>query len=153
MKKTVFLPLIILISCIVCANCFSQNIKCETIDYAKKIENKEYSTYQYVNASYSSSRPLLVIITDEENFKEIHLKIPSLFKFKQEYTDINLLGIKDFNVNNILIADDKIIHDFTQKIIKYRIDNDLPVYSENEIRAQIHYLEKPADICKFLICK
>ncbi|WP_346984099.1 hypothetical protein [Chryseobacterium sp. POE27] len=106
-----------------------------------------------MNASYSSSRPLLIVITDEENFKKIHLKIPNLFKFKQEYTDINLLGIKGFDINNISIADNKIIDDFIQKIIKYRMDNNLPRYSENEIRKQINYLEKNEDLCKFLICK
>ncbi|KPE51188.1 hypothetical protein AOB46_11005 [Chryseobacterium indologenes] len=92
MKKKMFL-----FFCMVQIHCFSQNIKCETANYSKRIDGKEYSIYNYIQASYSSSRPLIVIVANKEVFTKIHLKIPSLFSVKQEYTDVNLLGINDFN--------------------------------------------------------
>ncbi len=145
--------LIILFFSIVYIGCFSQNVKCEMTDYVKKLDDKEYSTYNYVNASYSYSRPLLILVTDTEVFMKIHTKIPSLFSVKQEYTDINLLGIKGFNKDHISEIDNKIISIFIQNILRYRTNNNLPLLSEDEIQSQIKYLEKEKDICNVLICK
>ncbi len=145
--------LFILFFSVVFIHCFSQNIKCETADYVKKLDEKEYSTYTYINSSYSYSRPLLILITDTETFMKIHLKIPSLFLRKQEYTDVNLLGIKGFNNKHISETDKKIINVFIQNIIKYRADNNLPLYTEEEIGGLIQFIEKENDMCKVLACK
>ncbi len=145
--------ILILFLSIMSINCFSQNINCETTDYVKKLEEKEYSTYNYINASYSYSRPLLIVITDNKTFMKIRPKIPILFSIKQEYTDVNLLGIKNFNKNLISETDKKIIDIFIQNIVKYRTDNNLPLYTEEEIHHFIRYIEKENDICKVLVCK
>ena len=144
---------IILFFCMVQIHCFSQNIKCETADYSKRIDGKEYSTYNYIQASYSSSRPLIVMVANKEVFTKIYLKIPSLFSVKQEYTDVNLLGINDFNKNNISETDKKIIDTFINGIIKYRIDHNLPVYTEEQIKSRINYLDTSEDINRLFIVR
>ena len=132
---------------------YSQNIKCEITDYIKKLNDKEYSTYQFVNASYSYSRPLLILVTDNKTFMKTHLKIPLLFSAKQEYTDVNLLGINGFDKNNISEFDKKIIDVYIEDIMKYRSNNNLPTYSNEQIRLQINYIDNVDDLCKFLIWK
>lgn len=145
--------LIILFFCVIHINGFSQNVRCEITDYLKKIDDKEYSTYEYVNASYSRSRPLLIIITNKESFMKIYKEIPQWFSVKQEFTDIRLLGIKDFDKNHISETDKKIIDVFIKSIMKYRKDNDLPLYNEEEIQSRLNYIEKEADLCKLLFCR
>ncbi|MBB4804876.1 hypothetical protein HNP38_000148 [Chryseobacterium defluvii] len=145
--------IIILIFSIAYTGFFAQNIKCESVDYLKKTDNKEYSTYQYINASYSYSRPLLIVIADEKVFTKIHLKVPNLFSTKQEYTDINLLGIKNFDKDHISDIDSKIIDDFVENIIKYRSVNNLPPYTKEQLKSQLKFIQKDNDICRFLVCK
>lgn len=133
--------------------CYSQNVKIEIADYVKNIDSTEYSTYQYVNASYSYSRHLLVIVTDKDVFMKIHTNIPKLFFSKQEYTDVNLLGITGFNKNYISNVDKKIMDIFIKAIIKYRNDNNLLPYSEDQLYSNINYIETTDDLCKLLICR
>lgn len=134
---------------------FSQNIKCEITDYVKNIDNKEYSTYQYINSSYSYSRALIIMVTSNNIFIDVHQKIPRMFSSKQEYTDAYLLGIKNFNKNNIDKLDEKIIRSFIEDIVKYRTNNNnnnLPNNNFEYILSQVNYLENK-DLCKFVICR
>lgn len=131
---------------------FSQNIKCETTDYVKNINNREYSTYQYINSSYSQSRPLIIFITSSDIFMKVHEKVPIIFSSKQEYTDVYLLGIKNFNKNNIDQLDEKIIKNFINDIIKYRNFYNLQQNNIEFISSKINYLEDN-NLCKFLNCK
>ncbi|WP_294284757.1 hypothetical protein [uncultured Chryseobacterium sp.] len=142
---------ILIFSCLFIA-AFSQNIKCEITDYVKNIDNKEYSTYQYINSSYSQSRPFIVLVTSQDIFMEVHQKIPMMFLCKQEYTDIYLLGIKNFNENNISALDEKIIKSFIDDIVKYRIYNNLQGSNPEYALSQINYLADK-DLCKVLICR
>lgn len=143
--------LLIIIFSFFFVNVFSQNVKCEITDYEKNIDNREYSTYQYVNSSYSYSRPLIILVTDKDTFMEVHQKIPMMFSYKQEYTDVYLLGIKNFNKDNIDVLDNKIIKIFIDDIVKYRINNNLPDSGSEYIVQQVNYLENK-DLCKFLSC-
>ena len=131
---------------------FSQNIKCEITDYVKSIDNKEYSTYQYVNSSYSNSRPFIILVTSQDIFMKVHQKISMMFSSKQEYTDVYLLGINNFDKNNVNTHDDKIIKSFIDEIIKYRKYNNLPDSDYEYAFSQINYLVNK-DLCKFLICR
>lgn len=131
---------------------FSQNIKCEITDYVKNIDNKEYSTYQYVNSSYSYSRPFTILVTSQDIFMKVHQKIPTMFSSKQEYTDVYLLGINSFDKNNINTLDKKIIKSFIDDIVKYRSYNNLPDSNHEYVLSQINYLVDK-DLCKFLICR
>lgn len=144
--------LFILVSSVVSLGVFSQNINCETTDYVKNIDNREYSTYHYVNSSYSYSRPLIIMVTSDKVFMDVHQKIPKLFSAKQEYTDVYLLGIKEFNKKNIDEINVKIINFFINDIIRYRTSNNLPDNNFEYISSQVNYLENE-DLCKFLICK
>lgn len=131
---------------------YSQNIKSEVVDYSKTINNIEYSTYHYVNASYSYSRPLIILLTNKEIFMKIHQKIPILFSSKQEYTDVYILGMKNYN-NIINETDQKIQNIFISSIIKYRNDNNLPLMPEKVILSEIRYVDKEIDLSKFFTFK
>jgi hypothetical protein len=74
-----------------------QNVNIEISDYYCKLDGKAYSTYQFVNSSYSSLRPTLVILTNKDLSFEISTKLSFLYKTKQEYTDVWILGITNFN--------------------------------------------------------
>lgn len=144
--------LLILIFSFLSTAIYSQNIKCEITDFVKSIDNKEYSTYQYINSSYSYSRPFIVLVTNQSVFFEVHQKIPKMFSSKQEYTDVYLLGINNFDKNNVNIHDEKIIKSFIDEIVKYRKYNNLPDSDYEYALSQINYLVDK-DICKFLICR
>jgi hypothetical protein len=132
---------------------FSQNVKCEIVDYAKDIDGREYSTYQYVLASYSYSRSMIILVTNRDVFMKIHQKIPNLFLMKQEYSDVFLLGIEGFNKNSIDELDHKIINSFIYNIVKYRIDSNLPINFYENFTESIKYIETENDICKYFRCK
>jgi len=57
---------------------------------------------------------------------KLYHEIPPLYKAKQEYTDVYLLGIENFDLNNLTETDKKILDAFYDSIIKYRNDNGLP---------------------------
>lgn len=132
--------------------CLGQNIKLEIADYSKKIEGKEYATYQFVRSSYSYSRATLVIITSRSVFLEISNKIPNIFNNKQEYTDVWVLGISGFDSSIISDTDKKIIATFFQKIIKYRADNDLPPYSFQRLEENRIIIKNQKDLCRYISC-
>jgi hypothetical protein len=134
------------------AVCFGQNIKLEIADYSRKINGKEYATFQYVRSSYSFSRATIVFITNRPIFLDLTTRIPPLFNKKQEYTDVWVLGITGFDQKNVSEVDRKIISSFFQQIIKYRNDNDLPAYSLERLENDKIFLTKKQDICKFLSC-
>lgn len=147
MKKILFIYLIFQIQI-----SFGQNVRIEISDYSRKIDGKEYSTYQFVNSSYSSSRPTLVILTNKDLFLELSTRLSTLYKSKQEYTDVWILGITDFDKKNISEVEKNIIEKFYKHIIKYRIDNDLPPYTIERLGADKIYIEQEKEICRYLMC-
>lgn len=148
MKKTFFIFLIFQFQI-----SFGQNISVEISDHYRKLDGKVYSTYQYVNSSYSYSRPTLVIITNKNLSFELWTKLSMIFKAKQEYTDIWILGITDFNQKEVSEVDKKIMDTFFQQIIKYRADNNLPSYSLEILQEDKVILERKEEICQYLMCK
>lgn len=133
--------------------CIGQNVKIEIADYSKKLEGKEYSTFQFVSSSYSYSRATLVLITNKEIFLELSTKLPIIFKSKQEYTDVWVLGISNFDQKSISEIDKKIIQKFLEQIIKYRADNNLPEYTLERLEANKLFIENKKEICLNLSCK
>ncbi len=146
--KKIFLLSMMLLPFII----YSQNIKCEITDYVKDLNGKEYFTYNYVNASYSYSRSFVLIVANSEQFTKVSMKIPKIFLHKQEYTDVYLLGIKDFNKEKISEEEQKIIINYVRDIIKYRVINNLPTNTEEYVLENVRYLKKEDDLCKILIC-
>jgi len=132
---------------------FSQNVKIEIVDYLKRIEGVEYSTYQYANASYSYSRPPIIFITDKDNFIKIYQEIPIFFSTKQEYTDVFILGINKFSKKNITEIDKKIISEFLENIIKFRACFNLPIYNSEQLYTSLYYIEKEENLCKYFSCR
>jgi len=132
---------------------FGQNVRIEISDYYREFEGKVYSTYQFVSSSYSSSRPTLAIITNKDLSFELFDKLSILYKAKQEYTDIWILGINNFNPKNISEVDKKIIDKFLQQIIKYRTDNNLPPETLERLETDKIIIEKKEEICQYLMCK
>lgn len=132
---------------------FSQNVKIEIVDYSKNIEGIEYSTYQYANASYSYSRPPIIFITDKVNFMKIYQKIPTLYLIKQEYTDVFILGINEFNNKKITEINKKIINEFLENIVKFRVCFNLPVYNKDEMYNTLNYIDKQDNLCNYLSCR
>jgi hypothetical protein len=143
---------ILLAALFVCKFCLAQNVKIEIIDYYKKIEGKEFSTYQFANASYSSSRASIFFITPKNQFNKIISKVPGLFSKKQEYTDVWVLGIDIADKNNLSEIETKIVNDFYEGIAKYRTDNNLPHYDLNSLNKQVIYLDSLRNLCRYLIC-
>jgi hypothetical protein len=144
--------IIIFFCCLIFSKSYSQNIESKIVDYSKSINNIEYSTYHYVNASYSYSRPQIVLLTNREIFMKMHQKIPLLFSSKQEYTDVYILGMQNYN-NITNETDQKIINVFVTSIIKYRNDNNLPSISEQSILSEIKYINEEIDLSKFFVLK
>jgi hypothetical protein len=132
---------------------FGQNVKIEISDYHRKIDDKVYATYQLVNASYSYSRPTIVFLTNKATLFDLSGKLQNLLRPKQEYTDIWILGIENFDSKNVTETDKKIIDLFLQNIMKYRADNSLPEYTFEKLNADKIFIEQTDDVCKYLICK
>jgi len=135
------------------ATVLGQNVKLEIGDFARELDGKNYSTFQFVNSSYSRSRATIVFITSKPILLELTQSIPKLFKVKQEYTDVWVLGIADFDPQKIGVTDQKIITTFFQKIIKYRNDNDLPAYSMERLEEARYIINSKEEICKYIACR
>jgi hypothetical protein len=131
---------------------FGQNVKIEIGDYHRKIDDKVYATYQLVNASYSYSRATVLFLTNKATLFELSAKLQNRITPKQEYTDIWILGIENFDSKNITETDKKIINVFLQNIIKYRADNSLPEYTFERLNTDKIFIEKSDEVCKYLIC-
>ncbi len=134
-------------------NTISQNIKSEIISFSEKLNGVEYSTYHFVNASYSYSRLPLIFVTDKKNFDKAFSNVPSLFKSKQEYTDIYILGINGFNNLSVKDSTNPIINLFANNISKYRIFNNLPHYDVATLLKEIIYTNSANFLCEHLICR
>ncbi|MBK0371311.1 hypothetical protein [Flavobacterium agrisoli] len=154
MKKVLFICLIFQFQI-----SFGQNVSIEISDHYRELDGKAYATYQFACSSYSALRPTLVILTNKDLSFELFDKLSVLYKAKQEYTDVWILGITNFNQKNISEIDKKIIDKFLQQIIKYRADNNLPSMEleppdtlETLQRDKI-IIEKKEEICKYLMCK
>lgn len=144
-----FFFLIILLS----IRSFSQNVHIEITDYLKNIDNKEYSTYQYVSASYSHSRPTIVLVASKDDFMKIYHQIPPLYESKQEYTDVYLLGIENIDSNKLNETDKKILDTFYDGIVKYRYDNGLPEIKKESLKGTTNFIVENEDLCKYFSCR
>ncbi len=131
---------------------FGQNVKIEIGDYYRKIDDKVYATYQLVNASSSYSRATIVFLTNKATLFELSAKLQNRITPKQEYTDIWILGIENFDSKNITETDKKIINIFLQNIVKYRADNSLPEYTFERLNTDKIFIERSDEVCKYLIC-
>ena len=147
MKKILFSLLIFQIQIL-----FGQNVSIEISDYSRMLDGKEYSTYQFVNSSYSSSRPSLILLTNKDFFLELSTKLSTLYSAKQEYTDVWILAITNFNQKNVSEVDKKIIEKFYRQIIKYRADNSLPTYTIENLEANKVFIDNKVEICRYLKC-
>ena len=132
---------------------YGQNVSIEISDHYRVLDGKAYSTYQFVSSSYSSSRPTLVILTNKDLSFELSTKLSILYKAKQEYTDVWILGITNFNQKNVSEVDKKIIDKFYQQIIKYRSDNNLPIETIERLETNKIIIEKKEETCRYLMCK
>lgn len=133
--------------------CIGQNVKIEIVDYNKVLEGKIYSTYQFANASYSYSRASIFFITSKSNLIELSQKIPKLYVMKQEYTDVWILGIDNFDKNKIAETEKNIIDLFFNSIIKYRSDNNLPPYTKERLQESLIFLKGTKELCKYIRCE
>lgn len=147
MRKLIFIYLLLQVG-----NVIGQNVKIEIADYNRKIDNKVYATFQFVNASYSSSRATIVFLTNKSMLFDLSAKLQNLITPKQEYTDIWILGIDNFDSKNITETDRKIIDLFMQNIIKYRADNSLPEYTFEKLNTDKIFIERSDEVCSYLIC-
>jgi hypothetical protein len=132
---------------------FGQDVNIEIADYHRKIDDKVYATYQLVNSSYSFSRSTIVFLTNKSTLFELSEELKKRMTQKQEFTDIWILGIENFDIEKITDTDQKIIDIFLQNIIKYRKDNNLPAYTFEKLFADKIYIERSDEICKYIICK
>ena len=144
-----FLPYLLILS----ATCTAQNVNIEIADLNKTLNEKQYATYQLVNASYSASRPTITIITTKQILISLAKSLKTQLKSKQEFTDIWILGIADFHKNEITESDKTIIQLFFNKINKYRIDNELVPYSMKVLDDNKIIIDKSDRICDYLNCK
>lgn len=119
----------------------------EFSDY-KMIEEKGYGLFHYVNSSYSFSRSEIIYITNFKILNEVSKKIPTLRDGKCEYTDIHILGIKDFDQNNLTETDSKIIDAYLDYIVDYRTKNNLPTLSKNEYYKKIIFVDNQKSFFK-----
>jgi len=132
---------------------FAQNIYIETTDYNQKMDGVVFSTFEFVDASYSKSRATLVIITHKEILAELAVSLPKLRGTKKEYTDYWILGIDNTDSKNQSKTDRKIIEAFYQKIQKYRTDDDLPQYSKAQLENLTVVAAEKAAVCQYLNCR
>jgi len=147
MKKFLFLPALLAFSF-----CMGQNVKLEIADYHKVMDGKVYASYQFAKASYSHSRATIVFITSKSILSELSQKIPKYYGMKQEYTDVWILGIDEFNKNNISAIDKAIMDTFFTSIIKYRNDNGLPPYTKERLQESKIFLVDTKELCKYIRC-
>lgn len=147
MKKLIFIYLLFQVEI-----SLGQNVKLEISDYHRNIDDKVFATYQLVNASYSYSRATIVFLTNKEILFDLSIKLKNRITSKQEYTDIWILGIDNFDHKNITETDEKIISAFLQNIIKYRTDNNLPTYTFEKLNTDKIYIERSEEICEYLVC-
>ncbi|MDP5201338.1 hypothetical protein [Flavobacterium sp. DG2-3] len=134
----------------------SQIIKAEETYYSVTNEEKKYSTYHYVQSDYSS-RPFQIFITNNQNFERVKTLISKIFskKPKQDFTDIYVLGIYNFDKNQVCEIDRKIIDAYVDKINKYRAFYNLSVIEDRDFIAKnmIHFVSSEEDLCSYMICE
>lgn len=133
--------------------CMSQNVSIKISDYNKKIDSTYYSQFLFVNASYSSSRPLLFIVVNKKLFPIIEKKVQSAFKSKQEYTDVCVIGIANNNLSELKDIDNKIITNTMEYILEFRRFFGLPVILKEDIYNRILYISQEDELCKELFCR
>ncbi|WP_333808548.1 hypothetical protein [Flavobacterium sp.] len=148
MRKIIFLLILFKVQIF-----FGQNVNIQISNFSLKHNEVEYSTFQFVNSSYSISRPTLVVLTNNDLFLKFSNELSSLYKFKQEYTDIWILGITNLSPNELTFQEKEVIDLFLKEIIKYRSDNNLSHYTLESLESEKIILRNKDEICKYLICK
>jgi hypothetical protein len=134
--------------------CSSQNIYVKISDYARNIDGKNYATFKYVNSSYSSGRPFVTMVLEKSLIVEYENKISKAFNHKQEYTDVYLIGIENFNYNSISDIDKKIIAISLEDIIEFRKYFGLPIEEDaKNISSSIIFIKNERDFCKVFGCE
>ena len=123
MKKILFSLLIFQIQIL-----FGQNVSIEISDHYRELDGKAYATYQFACSSYSSSRPSLILLTNKDFFLELSTKLSTLYSAKQEYTDVWILAITNFNQKNVSEVDKKIIEKFKLKDINFFLYSKFKVF-------------------------
>ena len=80
---------------------------------------------------------------------DLSAQLPNLYKSKQEYTDVCILGLTNFNQKDISEINKKIINLFLNQIVKYRTDNNLPEINFQNLSDNKYFIEKKAEICHY----
>ncbi|AWG20890.1 hypothetical protein FFWV33_04705 [Flavobacterium faecale] len=134
--------------------CSSQNVYVKISDYNKKVDGKNYATFKFVNSSYSSGRPFVTMVVNKNLIVEYENKISKAYHHKQEYTDVYLIGIENFNYSNISDIDKKIIAISLDDIIEFRKYFGLPIEEDTKhISSSIIYIKNEMDFCKVFGCE
>ncbi len=149
MKKIIFIFIFFIFHL-----CSSQNIYVKISDYARNIDGKNYATFKYVNSSYSSERPFVTMVLEKSLIVKYENKISKAFNHKQEYTDVYLIGIENFNYNSISDIDKKIIAISLEDIIEFRKYFGLPIKEDaKNISSSIIFIKNERDFCKVFGCE
>ena len=102
-----------------------------------------------------SKRNFQVFISNDTIFSDVIKKIPKIFNEipKQDVTDFYVLGISEFNIEDISKIEKDLIINFIIEINQYRSSKNLFTVSENlsEIK-QIHYFKSSEELCEYMIC-
>lgn len=131
---------------------YAQNVNLEIIDFVQKLDGREFSIYQFARSSYSSSRSSVILIIPKRQFLDLTRIIPELFKRKQEYTDVWILGFDIIDRTKLSDIELKVVDKYFNRIVKYRIDNDLPPYDLKRLSEQVIFLNNYKEICNNLMC-
>lgn len=126
----------------------AQNISVKIVNYNQKLENHSYATYIYVNSSYSLSRPFIILVVEKNLFVKYENKILDVFKKKQEYTDVYLIGIEKIDFNNLKEIDKTILASSLDDFKKFRAYFKLPKEDDEIFNSSIVYLKSDSDFRK-----
>ncbi|WP_369615021.1 hypothetical protein [Flavobacterium sp. CFS9] len=133
----------------------SQIVYGEETYYSLTNGEKKHSKYHFIKSEYSL-RSYQIFITNSKNFEKIKSKIPRIFskKTKQDYTDIYLLGISNFDEKQISENDKKIIDDYIDEINRYRVFYNLSIIKDRNflVKNIIRYINNENDLCLYLLC-
>ncbi|AXB55314.1 hypothetical protein HYN86_01305 [Flavobacterium fluviale] len=132
----------------------SQIIKGEETYYIANQE-KNYSTYHFVKSEYSI-RSFQIFVVNMINFEKIKSSIPKTFsrRPKQDFTDIYVLGIENFDKTQLMENEKKIIENYIIEINKYRAFYNLSVIEDREFIEKnfLHYIDNEKDLCLYMLC-
>ena len=135
-----------------CNLCVCQNVYLEIQDWHKKFDNETYSMYQFADASYSSSRSTLIIITSKDVLVTLSQFFPQTRGKKKEYSDVWILGFVEADLKNLSQVEQQIIELFYKQILKYRQDNNLAQYIRSRLDDLTIFISNANEICSHFNC-